>query len=73
MQKQSMSKKAPKQCRYKEKCRRQTSCLYYHEGSDNDTKGKNKEVETAEVKKLLLEVETIKEENKQKLHDIKTL
>ena len=32
-----------------------------------------KQVENAEVKKLILEVETIKQENKQKLNDIKTL
>ena len=32
-----------------------------------------KEVENAEVRKLILEVETIKQENKQKLNDIKTL
>ena len=62
-------KRHPKQCRYKENCRRQTSCLYNHD----DTKKTMKEVENAEVRKLILEVETIKQENKQKLNDIKTL
>ena len=64
-------KRHPKKCRYGDNCRRKSSCLYKHDLSS--TPLPNKMVESSEVVKLKLEVEKLKEENKQKLHDIKVL
>ena len=65
-------KRHPKKCRYGDNCRRKSSCLYKHD-LPSTPKPQSQEVGLSEVVKLKLEVEKLKEENKQKLHDIKVL
>ena len=68
------TKRHPKECRYGHKCRRRSFCLYKHDNSSTpSSNSKSPVVEETEVKKLKVEVEELKVENKEKLEGLKKL
>ena len=73
------TKRHPKECRFGNKCRRKSLCLYKHDHSSTPSSTPSNsespviEVEETEVNKLKAEVEALKMENKEKREGVQKL
>ena len=65
---QNLLQKAPRQCRYKDKCRRQTTCLCNHKAIKHSEYATRKE----ENKKVKQEIQIKLEETKSKFVELPT-